>query len=287
MSLMSKLSAILLSVSLFAAASYAKEATTEEQRIIGFLKSNISRNPGILSVDISILSKIPMEKPAGWNAYVVSIDGKVKMDGDVRNVKQQKIYFASDNVLAQQLIDLDTGRPINDSISPEFKPEFYTKANLIYGNADAKHKVAIFSDPLCPFCRQYVPEALSYMKRQPDTFAVYYYHFPLPALHPAAVALTKAAIAAEHKGHKEVVMDLYRVQVNANEKDEQKIIDAFNKALGTKIIVADIHSESVEKQYKHDQQVAMHLMVNGTPTVFFDGKKDSEKMQYKTVQGNK
>ena len=287
MSLMSKLSAILLSVSLFAAASYAQDANSEEQRIIEFLKSNIGRNPTIVSLDISIINKIPLDEPKGWNAYIVAIDGKVKMGEDIRNVKQQKIYFASGDVLAQQLIDLKTGRPMNDAISPEFKPEFYAKANLIYGNADAKHKVAIFSDPLCPFCRQYVPEALSYMKRQPDTFAVYYYHFPLPSLHPAAVALTKAAIAAEHKGHKEVVMDLYRVNVDAREKDEQKIVDAFNKSLGTKITVADIHAEAVEKQYKRDQDIAMQMMVNGTPTVFFDGKKDSSKMKYKTVQGNK
>jgi protein-disulfide isomerase len=281
---MSKLSATLISASLIASASFANEVSTED-KVIKFLKSNLSRNPSIVSIDVSVINKIPVDQPKGWDAYIISIDGQVKMDGAVRNVKQQKIYFASGDVLAQQLIDLKTGRPLNDSISPEFKPEFYDKANLIYGNADAKHKVAIFSDPLCPFCRRYVPEAISYMKRQPETFAVYYYHFPLPTLHPAAVALTKAAIAAEHKGHEDVLADLYKVNVNARETDEQKIVDAFNATLGTKITVADIHTEAVEKAYKRDQNIAMQMMVNGTPTVFFDGKKDSDKMQYKQVKG--
>ena len=284
MSLMSKLSATLISASLIASASFAGEVSTED-KVIEFLKSNLSRNPSIVSLDVKVINKIPIDEPKGWDAYIVSIDGQVKMEGAVRNVKQQKIYFASGDVLAQQLIDLKTGRPLNDSISPEFKPEFYDKANLISGNADAKHKVAIFSDPLCPFCRRYVPEAISYMKRQPETFAVYYYHFPLPTLHPAAVALTKAAIAAEHKGHEDVVADLYKVNVNARETDEQKIVEAFNSTLGTKITVADIHTEGVEKTYKRDQEIATQMMVNGTPTVFFDGEKDSDKMKYKQVKG--
>ena len=285
MSLMLKLSAILISASLLGTAAYA-DAPSDETKLVNFLKSTIGRNPTIVSLDVSVVSKIPMEKPKGWNAYVVSIDGKVKMDGDVRSVKQQKIYFVSDGVISQQLIDLDTGRPLDDTISPEFNPEFYTDANRVYGNADAKHKVAIFSDPLCPFCRRYVPEALAYMRRQPETFAVYYYHFPLPALHPASVALTKAAIAAVHKGHKEVVADLYKVNINARETDEQKIVDAFNKTLGTHITIEDIHAEAVEEEFKRDQEIAMRMMVNGTPTVFFDGKKDASKEQYKNIKGS-
>ena len=285
MSLMLKLSAILISVSLFGAAAYA-ETPKDEAKLVKFLKDTIGRNPTILSLDVSVVNTVPMEKPKGWTAYIVSIDGKVKMEGDVRNVTQQKIYFVSDGVIAQQLIDLDSGRPLEDAISPEFSPEFYSKANLVYGNADAKHKVAIFSDPLCPFCRRYVPEALAYMRRQPETYAVYYYHFPLPTLHPAAVALTKAAIAAVHKGHKEVVADLYKVNIDSREADEQKIVDAFNKTLGTQITVEEIHAEAVEEEFKRDQQIAMRMMVNGTPTVFFDGKKDASKQQYKNIKGS-
>ena len=284
MSLMSKLSAILISASLVAGSLYAAEQS-EEEKVVNFLKTTIGRNPSIVSLDVSVINKIPVEKPKGWNAYIVAIDGKVKMEGKEREVKQQKIYFVSGGVLAQQLVDLDTMRPLDDTISPEFKAEFYDKSNLIYGNADAAHKVAIFSDPLCPFCRRYVPEALSYMKRQPETFAVYYYHMPLPALHPAAVALTKAAIAAVHKGHEGVVADLYKINIDARETDEKKIVAAFNATLGTKISVEDIHTEAVEKEFAHDQQIAMNMMVNGTPTVFFDGKKDSSKTQYKTVKG--
>ena len=138
--------------------------------------------------------------------------------------------------------------------------------------------------PPCPFSRRYVPEALSYMAKYPKTFAVYYYHLPLAGLHPAAVTLTKAAIAAEEKGVDNAVMKLYNVDIDANEKNDQKILDAFNKTFGTKITVADIRSASVLKQFEFDQKVAASMMVNGTPTVFFNGEKDPKKMKYKDVK---
>jgi protein-disulfide isomerase len=71
-------------------------------------------------------------------------------------------------------------------IAPEFKSEFYKKSNLISGDENSKHKVAIFSDPLCPFCKKFVPQAMEYMKKYPKEFALYYYHLPLATLHPAA-----------------------------------------------------------------------------------------------------
>lgn len=277
MSLMSKLSPILLlSISLFGA----------DADVIKFLKDGIGKNPNIVSLDVEIVNKIPLNDPKGWEAYVIKLSGKAKTQGQVRPISQRSVYFVSGNIITQELFNMKTGTRLNDELAPVFKDVYYSKKNLIYGNADAAHKVAIFSDPLCPFCRSFVPEAIEYMKKQPKDFAVYYYHFPLPSLHPAAVALTKAAIAAEHQGRKDIVLNMYKVTIDAGITDEIKILKAFNETLNTNIKVTDIHTKAVEDQFKHDQEVAMHLMVNGTPTVFFDGKKDSSKMKYKQVKGN-
>lgn len=277
MSLMSKLSAILLlSISLFGA----------DADVIKFLKDGIGKNPNIVSLDVEIVNKIPLSDPKGWEAYVIKLSGKAKTQGQVRPISQRSVYFVSGNIITQELFNMKTGTRLNDELAPVFKDAYYSKENLIYGNADAAHKVAIFSDPLCPFCRSFVPGAIEYMKKQPKDFAVYYYHFPLPSLHPAAVALTKAAIAAEHQGRKDIVLSMYKVTIDAGVTDEIKILKAFNETLNTNIKVTDIHTKAVEDQFKHDQEVAMHLMVNGTPTVFFDGKKDSSKVKYKQVKGN-
>ena len=118
------------------------------------------------------------------------------------------------------------------------------------------------------------------MKKQPKKFAIYYYHFPLPSIHPASVPLVKAAVAAELKGYKNVVLNLYKVQVDAKEKDIKKVLTAFNKAIGSKLVPADLTTTEVNKQVNYDSETANNVMVNGTPTLYFDGAIDKTKKKY-------
>lgn len=276
MSLMPKLSAtLLLSVSLFAAT---------DAEVVAFLKKGIGNNPNISNLQIDVNGKKNVPNMSGWQAYFVNIEADVKQGKDTRHINQNGTYFVSGNVIAPELINLKSGERYNDTIAPDFSNTFYTKANLISGDANAENKIAIFSDPLCPFCRRYVPEALAYMAKYPKSFAVYYYHFPLAGLHPASVTLTKAAIAEEQNGTDNAVLGLYKLDINANETNDQKILDVFNKAFGTKVTVADIRRSSVVKQFESDQNAARSMMVAGTPTVFFNGQKDSSKNKYKEIK---
>ncbi len=276
MSLMSKLSATILasSLSLFGASN---------TDVVNFLTKQIGANKSVSNLKISVTSRAPLKELKGWDSVIVDLTAHVKQGKQERDIEQQMIYFVNGDYITKEFNNLKSGQALSRAVSPKFKPSFYTKENLIFGHANAKHKVAIFSDPLCPFCRKFVPGALEYMKKHPSDFAVYYYHFPLPALHPASVALTKAAIAAEHKGLNKV-LDLYKVEINPREMDEKKILAAFNKASGMKLSVADIHAPAVEKQFKHDKHIAAQVMVQGTPTMFFDGTKDASKNKYKAVK---
>lgn len=278
MLLMQKLSAtLLLCANVFAAS---------DADILAFLKKGIAGNANVSNVQLTINGKKTVPGMRGWQAYFVAIEADVKQGNENRHINQNGTYFISGDILATELVNVKTGQRYNDTMAPDFPTQFYTKNNLISGNANAKYKVAIFSDPLCPFCRRYVPEALSYMTKYPRTFAVYYFHYPLPTLHPAAVTLTKAAIAAEQSGMNSVTMRLYTVDVNANEKDEGKILDAFNQTFNSRLTLADIRRPSVLKQYESDQKAAQNAMVAGTPTVFFNGKKDQSKNKYKEVKAN-
>lgn len=276
MSLMPKLSTILaLSVSLMAAT---------DAEVTSFLKRGIESNPNISNLQVEVNGKKTIPSLNGWQAYFITIEADVKQGGDTRRINQNATYFVNGDIIAPELINVKNGQRYNDTVSPDFSAAFYTKSNRISGEANATHKVAIFSDPLCPFCRRYVPEASSYMAKYPKTFALYYYHLPLTGLHPAAVTLTKAAIAAEQAGVENVTLQMYKVEINANEKDNQKILNAFNKALKTNITLSDIQKPSVQKQFEFDQKVAQSMMVVGTPTVFFNGQKDPSKNQYKNVK---
>ena len=279
MSLMPKL---LITILALGNLIYATDA-----QVISFLQKGIGSNPNIISLDISVVDKIKLSKPDGWEAYVIQLNGEAKMGEKTKPISQRSIYFVGNGTITAELYDLATGQKLNSKISPQFKEKYYDSEHLLYGNSDAKHKVVIFSDPLCPFCRTFVPDAVSYMKQYPQTFAVYYYHFPLRSLHPAAVPLVRAAYAAEAQGKKDVVMSLYKVAVDGREPNQQKILDAFNKMNNTKITLEEIMTTEINLHIQHDMDVAQEHLVNGTPTVFFDGEKDATKIKYKTVKVGK
>ena len=248
-----------------------------------FIKNSFKNNPNISSIELKTEHSIELKKPKGWSAFIVS--AKAVLAKDKRKVNQKMIWFSNGEVVTQDLLDMDTGKSLKDLVSPEFKPEYYKDSNLIYGNKNAKHKVVIFSDPLCPFCRNFVPKAINEMKAKPNTFAIYYYHFPLPSLHPAAVELVKAAKALELRGtHKDVVLNLYKVKIDAKERNVEKILKAFNATMKSSIKQADLNSVAVQKHLKDDLDRADSVMVQGTPTMFFDGKIDKQKNKYKTAK---
>ena len=278
MSLMLKLLATTLLLSSFL------QASTSNKDVEKFLEKSFSGNPNIVKLNVKVDQKIPIEQVKGWNGYIVNVDATVKAPEGTRDVKQKMIWFSNGDTISPDLIDIKTGTSLKESVSPSFELKYYKKENLIYGNANAKHRVAIFSDPLCPFCRNFVPKAINTMKKDPNKFAVYYYHFPLPSLHPAAVELVKAAVAAELEGEKDVVLKLYTVEIDSKEKDVNKILAAFNKTMNTNIKPLDLKSKAVMNHINSDLKIANDLMVGGTPTMFFDDKLDKTKRKFEKAK---
>ena len=275
MSLMLKLLAITLLLSSIAQADSSKV-------VKDFLQKNFGNNPSIKSIDIKVTNTISIKGKRDWKAYFVTLSAVLKKDN--RAVSQKMLWYSDGKVITKELYDVNSGMDLKDLVSLPFKDEYYSKSNLIYGNANAKHKVAIFSDPLCPFCRKFVPAAIEEMKKEPNKFAIYYYHFPLPGLHPAAVELVKAATALEMKGEKDVVLRLYKVTVNPREKSQEKILAAFNKEMKSNITIKDMNSLEVLQHLAKDLDISEDMMVGGTPTMFFDGKLDKQKNKYKTAK---
>ena len=259
-------------------------SNTTSEKVEDFLEEQFSGNKSLSSLEVNVVDVVKLEKLKGWNAYIISVHADVKQQNKLRKVKQRMIWYSDGNVITKELTDLNSGENFEDLVKPDFKPEYYKKSNLIYGNANAKHRVAIFSDPLCPFCRDFVPKAIQKMKNRPDTFAVYYYHFPLERIHPAAVTLVQAATAAELQGVKDVTMNMYKVEIDPREKDVKKILAAFNKTMKTNLTPADIKKREVLVHLNSDMDIAENLMVGGTPTLFFDDKVDRTKRKHEKVK---
>jgi len=258
-------------------------ANAQSDKVEDFLDDKFTENPRLKAVDVRVSDVIPLKKLKGWNAYILDVQASLKAQPK-KVIKQRMIWFSNGQIITRDLTDMQSGESLTTLVKPPFKEEFYTKENLLFGNPNAKHKIAIFSDPLCPFCRSFVPGALKYMKKYPQKFAVYYYHFPLERLHPASVTLVKAAVAAELQGNKDVVEKLYNVRINSREKNAKKILKAFNAAEGTSITLKDLKNPAVKKQLDHDLDTANAVMVAGTPTMYLDSKVDRTKKKYLKVK---
>jgi protein-disulfide isomerase len=252
-------------------------------KVEDFLSNQFSKNTRLKSVDVNVESKIPLEDLKGWDAYIVEVKAVLKAQPK-QVIEQKMIWFSNGTVVTKDLTDLHSGDNYTDIVKPDFKSKYYKKENLIYGNENARHKIAIFSDPLCPFCKKFVPDALKKMKKSPEKYAVYYYHLPLERIHPASVALVRIAQAAQLQDVKDVVINMYSIKLNPAEKDIKKILAAFNKAVGSKIKLSDMKTKEVEEQVHFDAKVANDIMVAGTPTIYIDGKIDRTKNKYKKVK---
>ncbi|RXJ91882.1 disulfide bond formation protein DsbA [Arcobacter sp. CECT 8983] len=257
-------------------------ANDTEDKILEFEEKRFSQNPRIEVNDLSIFMKKELSQK-GWYGFIVDI--KATMAGN--NVNAKDIVFSNGEVISSELFDLETGKSLKDLMTPKLTNKYYDKKRLIAGNHNAKDKIVIFSDPLCPFCMDYVPDVIKYVKKHEDKIALYYYHFPLLALHPAAAPLVKLMVKAKHDGIENIEEKIYSIfwdeKFSSKEKDESVVIDAFNKEFKTLYTEEDINSKNINEEIFEDVSMGENVLVQGTPTVFINGEQDKTKLKYEEL----
>ena len=273
---MNKFSKILSISILLAASLYADDNT-----IVEFEKKRISQNPNVQIKDAKINTKkeLPL---AGWYGYILDVEANVQ--GKTINAKD--ILFSDGKYITLDLFDATNGKSLKDFVTPNLSDKYHDDAKLIAGNKNAKDKIVIFSDPLCPFCRDYVPDVIKYVKKNSDNIALYYYNFPLQ-IHPAATPLSKLIEIAKHKGVKDAELKAYETNwepyFDEKTTDEKKILEAFNKEFKTSIKIEELSSKDVSAVIEKDLAMGDEVMVAGTPTIFINKVKDSSKQKYETL----
>ncbi|MFW3329008.1 DsbA family protein, partial [Aliarcobacter butzleri] len=204
-----------------------------------------------------------------------------------KSLKVKDILFSNGDYIALDLIDAKTGKSLKDLVTPNLTSNYYDKTKLIAGNHNAKDKIVVFSDPLCPFCMEYIPEVINYVNKNSDSIALYYYAFPLVQIHPASEALSKIIEVAKNKGVKDIELKAYKTDwetyFSPKENDEKKILEAFNKELKTNIKLEEIASKDINEKLSKDMSMGEEVMVTGTPTIFVNGVKDTTRELYKTL----
>ena len=219
----------------------------------------------------------------GWYGYLIDI--KAEVQG--QEIKAKDVVFSNGEVVSPELIDLKTNKSLKLLVQPDLTNNYYKDSHLIAGNKDAKNKIVVFSDPLCPFCIDYVPEVIKHVKNNPSEIALYYYHFPLLKIHPAAGVLTRLMDIAKEKGIKDIELKVYEIDwdphFDAKVTDEKVILKAFNKELKVDISFDELSNKDITKKILKDIALGEDVMVKGTPTIFINGKKDNTKLKYETL----
>ena len=274
---MNKFSKILSISILIASSLYA----SNDENIVDFEKKRISQNPNVevKSIKINTKKELPLN---GWYGYILDVDANVQG----KSINAKDILFSDGKYISLELIDSETGKSLKDLVTPNLTDNFHDKSKLIAGNHNAKDKIVIFSDPLCPFCKDYVPDVIKYVNKNKDSIALYYYNFPL-SIHPAATPLSKLIEVAKHKGVKDVELRAYEIDwepyFDVKTTDEKKILEAFNKEFKTNIKLEEISTNEIKALIEKDITMGEEVMVAGTPTIFVNKVKDSSKLKYETL----
>lgn len=274
---MKKISKVLSLSILLASAVYAND-----NMVIEFEKQRISQNPNVKVNDIKISTKkdIPV---TGWTGYILDVSANVQG----KDINAKDILFSNGKYITMDFIDPKNGKSLKDLMTPNLSNKYYDKSKLIAGNENAKNKLVVFSDPLCPFCMDYVPDVIKYVQKNADSIALYYYHFPLTRIHPAALPLSKIIEVAKEKGMKDIELKVYEADwekyFTSKTTDEKKILEAFNKEFNSNIKIEEIQSKKINEALEKSINMGEDVMVQGTPTIFVNGVKDNTKEEYLTL----
>jgi len=256
-------------------------SAASEKDIVKFVKRGLESNQDLKVYDVRVVQKQPLEILDGWETFIVEFKIGVKRGGKEHNVTERDILFAKDRWVSPDLVDVKTNRSFKSKIVLNLDESFYDDRHLIFGNKNAKHKLVVFSDPLCPFCREVVPKLFEVARKYPDTFALYYYHLPIESLHPASVPLAKAIIYLKEHGKRDLIEKIYKTDFDYAQTDEKKVLEELNKKLGLDLTVKQINEPQIVQELEEDQKKARELMVRGTPTLYVDGKVDRRREAYK------
>jgi protein-disulfide isomerase/uncharacterized membrane protein len=177
-----------------------------------------------------------------------------------------------------------TERDIKELVSAHFrqslydiKPEDIADAP-VWGNKDAKVMMIEFSDFECPFCRIAAFNVRPYLQEFRDKIKFVFLNYPLDnscnqymshPMHPESCIAAEAAVCAQEKGKFWDYHDL--VFKNQRKLDRELLLD-----LGAQVgiekgwLEACMDSPATMARIKSDIELAHHIYLNGTPSVFIN-----------------
>ena len=275
MSLMSKL----LMSTVVATVALSANTQPDNKTLVNYVKKSVVKNPQVKVKGVTVIESTTHKDLPGWTILLTNMD----LEYQKKDIHVPETMFIKDGMVTGHLINLKTDIDYRDEIKPNVPKSMYDDAHLLFGNKDAAHKIVVFSDPQCPFCKEIVPDILKAAKENPSKIALYYYHLPLLRIHPVSDILTRVMHVAQEEGKTDVVEKMYTLEIKPQETNMTKVLAAVKSHTGYSISADKINTKAVKNALKVDADAGSKMMVAGTPTVYIDGKWDKNRDGYKKL----
>lgn len=140
------------------------------------------------------------------------------------------------------------------------------------GPEHAAATVVVFSDFECPFCAKAAEKLHEILRQYPNDVALVFKHDPL-AIHPTAELMARAAYAAFRQDKFWEMHDtLFSASGSPVDRD-RLVVMATGLGLDVKRFEEDLASSGATAAIEADRSLGKKLGVDGTPTIFVNGRK--------------
>jgi len=200
-------------------------------------------------------------------ASKVSLKDTIKLDGPADRIA------SSPN--GEQLFLTDQASGSINVIAVSFVQEIDTTGAPFKGPEKAPVVVSVFSDFQCPYCARVGALMEQVMKAYPNEVKVVYKNFPLQS-HQMAQPAAFAALAAHRQGKFWEMHD--KIFENSSNLSPEKFTE-LAKGLGLNMeqFAKDSDDPALKQQVQQDFQNGVKADVRGTPTLFVNGRRVTER----------
>ncbi len=152
-----------------------------------------------------------------------------------------------------------------------------------FGPADAKVTVVEFSDFQCPYCSRAANVTTQLKEKYADKVRFVFRHFPL-SFHQNAQGAAEASMAAHSQGKFWEFHD--KMFANQQQLDRDSL-EGYGKELGLDMtkFKSELDSKQHEARVKSDFSMGEQVAVQGTPTMFVNGKRVGNPTDFAAVSG--
>lgn len=183
-----------------------------------------------------------------------------------------------DQVLAQ----LKQMEAANKPLSPEMAQKIAGDDAPSFGPKDAKVTIVEFSDFQCPYCSRAAEAAKQIKEKYGDKVRFVFRQFPL-SFHPQAQKAAEASLAANAQGKFWQYHDaLFANQSALGEEDLKKHASKVGVNAGN--LEKALKSDQYKKQVEADVALGTEVGVNGTPTMFINGKRVQNATSFEAIE---